>query len=312
MVQVVTDLGRAQSLVARHLHDRTTVRRGTYTWEVDVAGGCQCPVAVSVTGVGSRLLPRDRHPNGAVKKLWVDLWARCRKCAWCLRRRARDWAERIVREFRPSQRSWLLTVTLRPDAHYLMGVRGGAQDFLGCHRAIRRELTLYIKRLRKAGVRMRYMLVGEPHPGGGENAGKPHYHAVVHEIGFPPGAVFRQRTQWGEKWRGVFHEQWPWGYVDLQLLDISVPLRAARYVAKYLAKSAQTRVRASVNYGGPRDIVNDAASAEALAGDGENVQGHDHAPPPKTSSFLSFPVRSRPSTVRVEEGAVSSKRVDSG
>ena len=95
-------------------------------------------------------------------------------------------------------------------------------------------LTLYFKRLRKdTGSKVRYLLVAEPHSK--ELVGLPHYHCLIHELA---GRVsYRQVC-----------DQWPYGHVHAKLVEQGAD-HAANYVAKYIAKLAVTRVRASLGYG---------------------------------------------------------------
>jgi hypothetical protein len=106
----------------------------------------------------------------------------------------------------------------------------------------------YIKRVRKqCGSKLRYVAVLEK-----TKAGNPHYHMLVHEI-----------DQNNTVTKAVLREQWAsrHGFVDAVLVKDrsgtvagrmtggTAAVAAARYVAKYLAKSSLSRVRASKDYG---------------------------------------------------------------
>lgn len=95
----------------------------------------------------------------------------------------------------------------------------------------RRELTLYLKRLRKnTGAMLRYLLVQEQH-----KSGLPHFHALIHEVN--PLTPLRH---------AALTSQWKLGYTKFKLCEGP---RTAWYVAKYLAKAVDNRVRASLRYG---------------------------------------------------------------
>lgn len=96
------------------------------------------------------------------------------------------------------------------------------------HGIVSKELTKYFKRLRKKGAEFRFVLVAEAH-----KDGYPHFHALLHER----DAVITKSTLQGE---------WPYGFTTCKLVKDE---RAAHYVAKYLAKDARTRIRASLHYG---------------------------------------------------------------
>lgn len=96
------------------------------------------------------------------------------------------------------------------------------------HNEISKEITKYFKRLRKSGLKFRYVLVTEAH-----KDGYPHYHALVHEVS---AQIPKQKLE----------EQWPFGFTTFRLVK---DMKAAYYIAKYLAKDARTRIRASQGYG---------------------------------------------------------------
>lgn len=158
-------------------------------------------------------------------------------------------------------RTWFVTLTLRPDAHFKIASQArlrlaaqgedfdrldGATQFAERHREISREITLWLKRVRKeSGVSLRYFLVAEAH-----KSGLPHYHAMVHEP--CPDQPVRART---------LSRQWTLGFSQCKLVAEGEEKRTASYVAKYLSKDAISRVRASQGYGQgiqnkPSGIVN--------------------------------------------------------
>ena len=238
-----TLMGRALSQGARRL----SLARAAW----DISGPCQAPVALD-------LQARPEAPRGhrevvvrsyTKTTLQLDLETRCRKCPACLRFRAALWTGRALGEYRASRRTWFGTITLRPEEHYVFSVKAEvrardrgilpeewnhSERFRATHDAIGRELTKYLKRVRKeSSAPLRYLLVCEAH-----KSGTHHYHALVHEV---TDRAVRERT---------LRQQWPFGFTKWKLIpEGEEGLSAARYVAKYLGKSALARVRASVRYG---------------------------------------------------------------
>ena len=96
------------------------------------------------------------------------------------------------------------------------------------HKVISAELTKYFKRLRKSGLKFRYVLVTEAH-----KDGYPHYHALIHEVS---AQIPKSRLQ----------ADWPYGFTTFKLVKDT---KAAYYITKYLVKDARTRIRASGKYG---------------------------------------------------------------
>jgi hypothetical protein len=180
----------------------------------------------------------------------IELDTRCRKCPPCLRLRAAYWRLRAQSELSSTKgRTWFGTLTLSPESHFQMlcraslrlaergetfeGLEAGRQ-FAERHREISRELTLWVKRVRKeSGVPLRYCLVAEAH-----KSGLPHYHILVHEGS--PDRPLRAST---------LRSQWKLGFTKFNLVAEDGEAKSAAYVTKYLAKSAIARVRASQGYG---------------------------------------------------------------
>lgn len=160
------------------------------------------------------------------------------------------WRSRAERETRAALRTWFGTLTLSPAAHQTMvskaRARLGAQgvdfdalpygeQFRERHREISREITKYLKRVRKESGELRFLMVAEHH-----KSGLPHYHLLVHE-----------RDALGVKHR-TLSTQWKLGFEKWRLLT---DLREASYLCKYLAKATVARVRASGAYGEATSLV---------------------------------------------------------
>jgi hypothetical protein len=172
----------------------------------------------------------------------------CRECEPCLKRRRSEWTARALSETRLAKRTWLCTLTLRPDEQYRAEVAAQRRaeqrghNWAGLsqgqrHRHIlahlSREITLYLKRLRKkTGAKIRYLSISEQH-----KSGLPHFHLLVHEY----DGIVRHTD---------LDDCWHLGFGNFKLVADDDP-RAALYSCKYLAKATSARVRASLAYGSP-------------------------------------------------------------
>lgn len=139
------------------------------------------------------------------------------------------------------------------------------------------DITLWLKRLRKGQPdrkpSFRYMVVAEAHDSAStsvEMRGRPHFHILLHEqtedallVKGSPGEAFLEGEagEWVKKkyktrgdWReGVFahdtawiRQQWEFGFTKFQYAENA---KAASYLCKYISKTVELRVRASLEYG---------------------------------------------------------------
>lgn len=238
-----------------------------FEWEWDVSGRCATPLRRDIAPRAhrtERILSYKAYdsledtfrdiaaPPGPVTVTPLDpgpyvlhLTVRCRKCDTCRKERATMWAHRAKAEIRSSIRTWFGTLTLRPEAHYIFQCRAQAKSakravdfdaltapekFDAVCQEIGKELTLILKRLRKAGHAFRYIVVWEPH-----KSGLPHLHILLHEIADP-----MRKAQ--------LDKAWPFGFGKWKLAEPD----HAWYISKYIAKTGACRVRASIGYGGTR------------------------------------------------------------
>ena len=232
---------------------------GVIRWEV--AGNCLTPRYVEIRGrsalsttVNGVTMPGDLHVNPRPRMGHVTNWkdppctleilTKCRRCAPCLRARSQEWTYRAQRELAAASRTWFGTMTLRPEEHYRASLKwerrkagrrwaelSASEQLAAEHTEVSIEITKWLKRVRKAsGARLRYLLVVEAH-----KSGLAHYHILVHEVS-PLETV-------GER---ILRQQWKLGHSKFKLVEGSA---VAGYVAKYIAKSSEARVRASVRYG---------------------------------------------------------------
>ena len=178
------------------------------------------------------------------------LHTRCRKCETCMRLRASEWTYRAISEVREAARTWFGTLTLSPESQHLMVSRarqrlwsGGTDfDMLSPNdqfsermREIGREVTLYLKRVRKeSGAALRYIIVAEAHL-----SGAPHLHILVHEADIEKPVRY-----------ATLAKQWKLGFTKFKLAR---DVKAAAYVCKYISKALMARVRASQSYGKDRE-----------------------------------------------------------
>jgi len=193
----------------------------------DVSLGCLKPfeaVLASSPPIGFAAVQAVKE--GDVR--FISVLSPCRKCEPCRKARASEWRSRIKHEIAASPRSWMATFTINPHYRFMFSLKTGSRDFMDSHKSISAELTKYFKRLRKSGLKFRYVLVTEAH-----KDGYPHYHALIHE-GF--SQIPKSRLQ----------AEWPYGFTQFKLVKDA---KAAHYITKYLVKDARTRIRASGKYG---------------------------------------------------------------
>lgn len=205
------------------------------------AGDCMRPQFRSITY-------RKRGP-GPTRTTFADIEVRCRRCEACRRAAQKEWMARAIVEAKLAQRTWFGTLTLNPATRmrHLNELRsayakyGADYDTVSPDRGwadhvrmLGRDVTLWLKRVREqSGCSVRYMLCYERH-----RDGTPHLHGLVHEG--PGGMQVGRRTLEGEWARNGF-SQW-------RLLRDG-PVRAAAYATKYITKTMDARVRASIGYG---------------------------------------------------------------
>lgn len=257
-VRHIKDLSR---LVAHALWDGAEQTSPT-SWKWDLARGCEDPRTFTVEGRHVELFGRDKwgaqplmgkfganalpDVTSDAPAMWVDMSTRCRKCGWCLKARASMWSFRARAEIQASSRTWFGTLTLRPEEHFralckaeaAALARGTAwadlspaEQFKARHAVISEEITKWLKRIRKESEsRLRYCLTAEAH-----KSGLPHYHILIHERWL--GGQVHERT---------LRRQWKLGHSKFNIAENG---GAAWYVAKYLAKASEARVRASARYG---------------------------------------------------------------
>lgn len=246
---------------------RSSVSEAAYTdtltsgRELKWCGNCTQPVLVFLRGVQDKILCEfaGRDPATPLITAWAQV--RCRKCDQCRYARRGLWTHRAMAESAIATRTWFGTLTLAParrvvylyKAHLEASRRRAepwhklseAEQFGYIVKAIRPELQMFLKRIRKnSGASLRYLLVSEAHADG-----FPHFHILVHER---EGAVTKRQLDAG--WRD--------GFSQFRLLPVGAHQKAARYICKYLTKSALTKIIGSHKYGRDDEFI--SANAERL------------------------------------------------
>lgn len=90
----------------------------------------------------------------------------CGKCAFCIKKVIDSWCVRLQHEMEVSSSAFFLTLTYN-DEHLPEGAE-----------LSKRDLQLFIKRLRKKNPGIRYFAVGEY----GTEGGRPHYHVILFNL----------------------------------------------------------------------------------------------------------------------------------
>ncbi len=160
-----------------------------------------------------------RGPN------WEAVPTACRQCWRCKQNRLNDYVGRAMAEFSTSAASCCISLTYAP------------RDDLADKVLQPRHFQLFIKMLRRAGHKVRYLVAGEY----GELKGRAHFHALLffeHIQPLPEGvtppefgsadAPFCREIPFK---RMVHIREWPHGHISV---DWSASERSARYVCKYL------------------------------------------------------------------------------
>lgn len=222
------DWTRFSSLIHQALEQGATIENPRVLWDVSL--NCENPYQVILESFPHR----DWRPKQAytdiprdIRRIYMD--TPCRKCPTCLKNRSRYWAKRAQYEVMRSPRTWMVTLTVEPQARFMFTLRASTRDYHASYSEISKEVTKMLKRLRKAGYKFRYICVAEAH-----KDGYPHIHLLIHE-GFKP--IPKRAIQ----------SQWAFGFTTVKLVETS--RGAARYVTKYLAKDMKARIRASQHYG---------------------------------------------------------------
>lgn len=160
-------------------------------------------------------------PDGElVSDRYRPLTLPCGKCLLCRKRRAEEIAIRAMLEIKgydPLQDHAFVTLTVDDD--HMQQVFPGA-------RLQHRPFQLFMKRMRKRGIDVRYLMCGEY----GEHTHRPHYHVVL--FGWYPGDCYFDRL-------GCYHgsrtleELWPFGHIRVDRVNPNRVFYVAGYTLKF-------------------------------------------------------------------------------
>ena len=252
MTPTPLSIERLERVFADAMMSETFERLGSRRGIWDVSRDCDDPVPVVLHSRQTEKIDFRKGASNPVRPgIEITLLTACRKCRVCMAKRTKLWTWRAREELTVAPRTWFGTYTVEPAKHYwideLAATKTGnfwklpeAKKFELRTRVLGREATLYLKRIRKElGGQFRYLLVSEMHDSVNTDPimiGRPHLHMCLPEVHGQP--TFRKRD---------LQKQWPLGFSNLKITETG----AEWYIAKYLAKALDARVRASKEYGNP-------------------------------------------------------------
>lgn len=145
----------------------------------------------------------------------------CRCCMACRLNYTKEWAIRCMNEATCHKHNCFITLTY--DNEHL------PKD----NNLVKSDLQKFFKRLRKSGVKCKYLACGEY---GGE-FGRPHYHSVIFGW-YPEDAYIWRNKKVNPTFRSPTLEKlWPMGMSEFG----DVTFNSARYVASYIVKQHRGR-----------------------------------------------------------------------
>lgn len=221
------------------------VRPGVVAW--NAAGRCENPYTRTLKGIPHNVWGRVEARENSTRTRFLDVEVPCRRCPPCLFRKRLHWTHRGEAETLAARRTWLVTLTFKPEVRAAMEWKARAAVGDETWRELSLEqrstklaaqaqpyVTTWLKRVRsQSGAALRYLSVCELH-----KDGMPHVHLLVHEVGDMPVRHAVLTGQWSQN-----------GFSNAKLVETGEEHKAADYPAKYLSKNPITRVRASVGYG---------------------------------------------------------------
>lgn len=151
-----------------------------------------------------------RMPGGLMKEV------PCRKCWSCLENRARDWAGRCIAESMYADTSLFWTGTYGDSAKY-----DTVPNEFAAFTVVPRHAQLWLKRIRNAGHKVRFLISSEFGP----LKGRVHWHAVLFFDGKAPDVPFGERL--------ASDPFWPHGFTYWEKFTPAT----AFYVTKYMLKA---------------------------------------------------------------------------
>lgn len=167
----------------------------------------------------------------AHKSTGIPMSVPCGRCLGCRLESARQWAVRSVHEAQMHDTNCFLTLTYNEE--------NLPSDFS----LDRSAFPSFIRKLRRRGIRARYLHCGEY----GSDFGRPHYHACLFGYSFPDRELWTVRNGF-EIYRSAELESiWDSGYSEIGQLTFE----SARYVARYVTK--KLNISENSSYGAVED-----------------------------------------------------------
>lgn len=155
----------------------------------------------------------------------------CGQCMGCRLERSRQWAVRCMHEASLHRSNCFVTLTYNDQSldHLPRSVVDFETGELGDERGLTvRDVQLFFKSMRKAGIKFRYLQCGEY----GEKSSRPHHHVLF--FGYdPPDRKFHSRRNGFNYYTSeILQSFWPHGFVIVGDLTFE----SAAYVARYCLK----------------------------------------------------------------------------
>lgn len=184
---------------------------------------CKSPIYAYQHKTGGKLI---FHYNPFTDSDYLPVTIPCGQCIECRKQKAREWANRILMESKYHDSNYFLTLTY-DEQHVPRSVSpaSGQTVLTLCPE----HLTLFWKRLRKAGFSFRYFAAGEY----GDVTFRPHYHAILFgldltdlkEVGASPTGDKYYQSE-------TINKIWSHGHVTIGAMT----WESACYVAQYCLK----------------------------------------------------------------------------
>ena len=151
------------------------------------------------------------------------IYAPCKKCFECRIAAAREWSFRIAKECRLYEKNCMITLTYNNESLPREDVAPWRPTLR------RRDVQLFLKRLRKKIGKFRYFGCGEY----GEKFSRPHMHIIIFGYDFPDKVFFCKDKKGSELYRSPLLEScWTAGFSSV----CDVEFDTAKYVALYMQK----------------------------------------------------------------------------
>lgn len=188
---------------------------------------CFCPLDAYYgerTATGKRAIVFKINGSHSGVKLKIP----CGQCVGCRLERSRQWAMRCLHENKLHEVSCFLTLTYDDD-HL---PEGGT--------LVKRDLQLFMKRLRKAKGKVRFYACGEY----GDRTRRPHYHVLLFGCHFADKRKIREtKAGYTLYYSKELEKLWPYGQNTIG----DVTFESAAYCARYVMKKV-TGERAEAHY----------------------------------------------------------------